>query len=710
MMMSPEETEAKRLEEEAKKRAMIRGDKEEEDPLITKSEMRNEMRSMIQELMGLGMIGPKTLPISSELKLELIPNDVKLEGSKNYLSWSRRVRVLLGGKGVEHYLEEGCVEPVDRLSPEWRVWYTTNSIIVAWLLASMSSSVSKMVEAMRTAAQIWKTLSNMYSRKGNVMMMMEIQSKADAVKQTGRPVEQYAGELQYLWGELDHYAPLQMVCPQDAQVVHKWVEDRRVTHFLKNLDPDFESRRAAFCHQESLPTMDEAVSAMINEESRLRVMTANDSVKSAYTATDDRDCYNCGEKGHLSYNCPHPRGSGERGGGTRGATRSTYGRGRGGYGRGRGGRARGRGRGAPRVNVVVTEDTPSITLTGEQAKRWEEWHKEKESECPTSTPLGSVATTSTQHFGNFANYAHSGAGTQAQALASSCRSHRDWIIDSGASRHVTGLIDSFKTYSHSIHPETVQIADGTSQLIHGVGSIECTPSINLSSVLHVPSFPVNLLSVSSIIDQFKCLAIFDEQSCVFQEKRTGKRIGTGVRRNGLWFISQEEQALSATTEGNKREIMLLHRRLGHVPFESLSKLYPESFKGMEKGTLVCDACELAKHTRSTYPSIGLRSSDPFMLIHSDVWGPCSTTFVSGFKWFVTFIDCYSRMTWIYMLKHKNEVLRCFKDFYKLVTNQFNAKIQILRTDNGTEYVNNEFISFISDQGIIHQTTCPGTPS
>jgi hypothetical protein len=89
---------------------------------------------------------------------------------------------------------------------------------------------------------------------------------------------------------------------------------------------------------------------------------------------------------------------------------------------------------------------------------------------------------------------------------------------------------------------------------------------------------------------------------------------------------------------------------------------------------VCVACELAKHTRSTYPSIGLHSSEPFMLIHSDVWGPCSSTSVSGFKWFVTFIDCYTRMAWIYMLKHKNEVLRCFKDFHKLVTNQFNAKI------------------------------------
>jgi hypothetical protein len=96
----------------------------------------------------------------------------------------------------------------------------------------MSPVVSKRVEVMCTASQIWKTLSNIYSRRGNVMMKMEIQGKADAVKQMGRPMEQYACELQYLWGELDHYAPLQIVCPKDAQIVHKWVENRRVTHFL----------------------------------------------------------------------------------------------------------------------------------------------------------------------------------------------------------------------------------------------------------------------------------------------------------------------------------------------------------------------------------------------------------------------------------------------------------------------------------------------
>jgi len=176
----------------------------------------------------------------------------------------------------------------------------------------------------------------------------------------------------------------------------------------------------------------------------------------------------------------------------------------------------------------------------------------------------------------------------------------------------------FKTYNPYTHSESVQIADGTSRKIHGVGSIECTPSLSLLPILHVPSFPVNLLSVSSIIDQFKCTVTFDENSCVFLERGTGRRIGTGVRRNGLWFISHEESALTAAAEGDVRGILLLHYRLGHVSFESLSRLYPAMFKGVNKSRLVCDACELGKHTRSIYPSIGLRSCEPFILIHSDV--------------------------------------------------------------------------------------------
>jgi hypothetical protein len=182
----------------------------------------------------------------------------------------------------------------------------------------------------------------------------------------GRPVEQYASELQYLWGELDHYAPLQMKTSNDAWVVSKWVEDRRVTHFLKNLDPEFENRRAIFYHQESLPTLEEAISARSNEESKLRVMGSTNPIKSTYVAVDDRECFNCGKKGHLSYNCPIPKGSGGRGG-TRGSRGGICG---GHWSRGGG---RGRGRSNLSANVVSTEEAPSVTLTGEQLKMWEQW-------------------------------------------------------------------------------------------------------------------------------------------------------------------------------------------------------------------------------------------------------------------------------------------------------------------------------------------------
>ena len=132
----------------------------------------------------------------------------------------------------------------------------------------------------------------------------------------------------------------------------------------------------------------------------------------------------------------------------------------------------------------------------------------------------------------------------------------------------------FKTYNPYTHSESVQITDGTSRKIHGVGSIECTPSLSLSSVLHVPSFPVNLLSVSLIIDQFKCTVTFDENSCTFQERGTGRRIGTGVRHNGLWFISHEESALTATTEGDVKRIQILHYHveiLGYCIIKSRNK-------------------------------------------------------------------------------------------------------------------------------------------
>ena len=150
--MSPEEIEAMEKAKAEKEKRTAGGNGG--DSPITKSEMMSEMRCMIQGLMEAGLLNSKVMSGLTEVKLELEPNEVKLEGSRNYLSWSRRVKVLLSAKRVEQYLEESCVEPIDKASTEWKVWHTTNSTIVAWLMASMSPSIAKMVEAMEEASKI----------------------------------------------------------------------------------------------------------------------------------------------------------------------------------------------------------------------------------------------------------------------------------------------------------------------------------------------------------------------------------------------------------------------------------------------------------------------------------------------------------------------------------------------------------------------------
>jgi hypothetical protein len=136
---------------------------------------------------------------------------------------------------------------------------------------------------------------------------------------------------------------------------------------------------------------------------------------------------------------------------------------------------------------------------------------------------------------NVANLVHSNPGMKKQALMTMNNYNASWILDSGASRHVTGMSSEFTSYKPYpyCHKETIQTADGTSQPIKGVGTVQCTPTITLSLVLYVPSFPVNLVSISSLVDQMDCRVSLDRENCLIQERKTGKRLGTGVRCNGL---------------------------------------------------------------------------------------------------------------------------------------------------------------------------------
>jgi GAG-pre-integrase domain/Integrase core domain len=270
----------------------------------------------------------------------------------------------------------------------------------------------------------------------------------------------------------------------------------------------------------------------------------------------------------------------------------------------------------------------------------------------------------------------------------------------------------FKSYKPLSGKEKVQTTDGTFCSIAGIGNITCTPNIQLSSVLHVPNFTNNLMFVSQLVDDLNCIVSLSPSDVVVHELKTSKVIGIGKRNEDLYRLKQGPDILDAKTYfvGNSEMKMILwHRRLGHMSFSALERIFPDLFKKCSRSELVCDACEFAKHIRTTYPSFCSRSLNYFDIIHSDVWGPSRVASSSGFHWSVTFIDCCSMVTWLFLMRSKSEVPDCFRNFHKMVETQYGKRVKILRSDNGTEYINKSMQDFLRSEGIIHQTMCVNTP-
>ena len=80
-------------------------------------------------------------------------------------------------------------------------------------------------------------------------------------------------------------------------------------------------------------------------------------------------------------------------------------------------------------------------------------------------------------------------------------------------------------------------------------------------------------------------------------------------------------------------------------------------------------------------------------------GPFQTKSLGGAYYVLNFIDEFSRMTFGYLLEHKDQTFKSFKNFKALVENQTNLKIKMLRSDNGGEYNSNEFNVYYAKYGI-----------
>ncbi|RVX10513.1 Retrovirus-related Pol polyprotein from transposon RE1 [Vitis vinifera] len=272
-------------------------------------------------------------------------------------------------------------------------------------------------------------------------------------------------------------------------------------------------------------------------------------------------------------------------------------------------------------------------------------HMAQSSDSPLPQPPSSSASQTSQ--ASIASVAQPGN-------ASACLTHTSslgpWILDSGASDHLSGNKDLFSSITTTSDLPTVTLANGSQTVAKGIGLALPLPSLPLISVLYTPECPFNLISISKITRTLNCSITFSDKFVTLQDRSTGKTIGIGRESQGLYHLTSDSSpAVCISTDAP----LLIHNRLGHPSLSKFQKMVPR-FSTLS--SLPCESCQLGKHTRVSFPKrLNNRAKSPFKLVHTDVWGPCRTA------------------------------------------------------DDAREYFSTQFTSFMSHHGILHQSSCAHTP-
>lgn len=231
-------------------------------------------------------------------------------------------------------------------------------------------------------------------------------------------------------------------------------------------------------------------------------------------------------------------------------------------------------------------------------------------------------------------------------------------------------------------------------------------------MLYVPDLDSNLLSVKKLTEDGNVVK-FEEDRCVISKNNILQ--ATGKIRGDLYELNSKEIVNVIRQDKHQDCIHVWHRRMGHRNFDAVKKLAQDK---LADGIVInkceqlmkCTSCIKGKMTKKQFPKVSTSLSKEVLdLIHSDVCGPMKTVTPSKKKYFLTFIDDYSRYTCIYLLHSKSEVSEKFREYVAYVSNKFGRKPKVLRSDNGTEYTNEEMQNILKVNGIQFQTTVPYNP-
>ncbi|GJS70310.1 putative ribonuclease H-like domain-containing protein [Tanacetum coccineum] len=169
-------------------------------------------------------------------------------------------------------------------------------------------------------------------------------------------------------------------------------------------------------------------------------------------------------------------------------------------------------------------------------------------------------------------------------------------------------------------------------------------------------------------------------------------------------------AKATTDESNK-----WHRRLGHVNFKNLNKLVKGNLvRGLPSKIFqndhTCVACQKGKQHKASCKAKAVSSiSQTLQLLHMDLFGPTSVRSLNHKTYCLVITDDFSRFSWVFFLRTKDETSAILKDFIRQIENQLNQKVKTIRSDNGTKFMNKEVIKLCGIKGIKREYSNARTP-
>ncbi|GJX46157.1 retrovirus-related pol polyprotein from transposon TNT 1-94 [Tanacetum coccineum] len=229
-------------------------------------------------------------------------------------------------------------------------------------------------------------------------------------------------------------------------------------------------------------------------------------------------------------------------------------------------------------------------------------------------------------------------------------------------------------------------------------------NVTIYRVYYVEGLGHNLFSVGQFCDLDLEVA-FRKHTC-FVRNLKGVDLLSRSWGTNLYTLSignmLKSSSICLLSKASKTKSWLWHRRLSHLNFGTINQLAKQGLvRGLlklkfEKGHL-CSACSSGKGNKHSHkPKSKDTNQEKLYLLHIDLCGRMRVKSINGKKYILVIVDDYSQFTWVKLLRSKDKALEFIIKFLKMIQVCLNATIKNIRTDNGTEFVNQTMRSYYED--------------